>query len=80
LVRFLAIEYRDLTLAACLLGLEGMAYGDVASVLGVPVGTVRSRLSRGRDQLRKLMDVEPELRPIHKTSGWGLHLASVYHA
>jgi len=39
-----------------------MGYEDVASVLGIPVGTVRSRLSRGRDQLRKLMDMEPKIR------------------
>jgi RNA polymerase sigma-70 factor, ECF subfamily len=39
-----------------LVGLEGMRYEEVATVLGVPVGTVRSRLSRGRDQLRRLMD------------------------
>ena len=41
-----------------LVGLEGMAYEDVATVLDIPVGTVRSRLSRGRDQLRRLMGVE----------------------
>jgi len=41
-----------------LVGLEGMPYEEVASVLNVPVGTVRSRLSRGRDQLRRLMDME----------------------
>jgi RNA polymerase sigma-70 factor (ECF subfamily) len=41
-----------------LVGLEGMRYDEVASVLNVPVGTVRSRLSRGRDQLRRLMDME----------------------
>src|SRR5205823_4926445 len=45
-----------------LVGLEGMSYEEVALVPGMPIGTVRSRLSRGRDQLRKLMGVEDDLR------------------
>jgi len=32
-----------------------MDYEDTAKVLNVPIGTVRSRLSRGRAELRKLM-------------------------
>jgi RNA polymerase sigma-70 factor (ECF subfamily) len=39
-----------------LVGIEGMRYEEVATILGIPVGTVRSRLSRGRDTLRRLMD------------------------
>ncbi len=43
-----------------LVGLEGMRYEAVAEVIGVPVGTVRSRLSRGRDALRRLMGIVPD--------------------
>jgi RNA polymerase sigma-70 factor (ECF subfamily) len=39
-----------------LVGLESMSYDEVASILDVPVGTVRSRLSRGREELRQMLD------------------------
>jgi len=69
-----ALELRDLEAAIAklapeqrqvilLVGLEGMQYEQVALILGVPVGTVRSRLSRGRDQLRRLMDMGEEAAP-----------------
>jgi RNA polymerase sigma-70 factor, ECF subfamily len=42
-----------------LIGLEGMQYDEVATVLNLPVGTVRSRLSRGRKTLRILTGLFP---------------------
>ena len=41
-----------------LVGLEGMRYDEAATVLGIPIGTVRSRLSRGRDSLRELLGMQ----------------------
>lgn len=40
-----------------LVGLEGISYEKVAAILGIPIGTVRSRLSRGRETLRRRMDI-----------------------
>lgn len=50
----LPTEQREVIL---LVGLEGLSYEDAAAILAVPVGTVRSRLSRGREALRRQLDV-----------------------
>jgi RNA polymerase sigma-70 factor (ECF subfamily) len=54
-IRLLPDEQRQVIL---LVGLEGMRYEEVAAVLDIPIGTVRSRLSRGREMLRRLMDMK----------------------
>jgi Sigma-70, region 4 len=43
-----------------LIGLEGTSYEEAATILDVPVGTIRSRVFRGRESLRKLMERRPE--------------------
>ena len=59
----LPYEYREVIL---LIGLEQMSYEETAQVLGIPLGTVMSRLSRGRERLRTLMAGEsaPVLRRV----------------
>ncbi len=42
--------------------IEGFAYEEIAEVLGVNLGTVKSRLTRGRHMLRELL--RPCLRPV----------------
>ncbi len=39
-----------------LIGVEGVNYKDASQILGIPIGTVMSRLSRGRHTLKSLMD------------------------
>jgi RNA polymerase sigma-70 factor, ECF subfamily len=62
-----AIEHRDLLRAFAalpeeqravllLVGIEDLSYEQAARVMGVPIGTVMSRLSRGRERLRQLME------------------------
>jgi RNA polymerase sigma factor (sigma-70 family) len=52
-LRHLPDEQREVLL---LVALEEMSYSDIAVTLGIPVGTVMSRLSRGRERLRAVMD------------------------
>ena len=46
-------EYRELLV---LVGLEGLSYEQAASMTGVPLGTVRSRLFRARNMLLKKLE------------------------
>ena len=57
----LAPEQREVVL---LVALEDMSYADVSRALGIPMGTVMSRLSRGRERLRRAMEGEPERSPL----------------
>jgi len=42
-----------------LVGLEGMEYAQAASLVNLPVGTVRSRVARGREALREMTELFP---------------------
>ncbi|MBI3729699.1 MAG: sigma-70 family RNA polymerase sigma factor [Burkholderiales bacterium] len=52
----LPLEQREVLL---LVVLEEMKYEEIALTLNIPLGTVMSRLSRGREKLRAIMEVHP---------------------
>ncbi|MGN6389457.1 MAG: RNA polymerase sigma factor [Burkholderiaceae bacterium] len=63
-LRLLPQEQREVLL---LIALEEMTYDEAAGVLGIPIGTVMSRLSRGREKLRAAMEgriVAPPLKVV----------------
>jgi RNA polymerase sigma-70 factor (ECF subfamily) len=52
-LRSLAPNYRE---AVVLRDIQGLTYEEIATALEITVGTVKSRISRGRDELRKRLD------------------------
>ncbi len=66
ILQSLAALNEDQRSVLLLVGVERLSYEQVGKVLGVPVGTVMSRLSRARDRLRGLLEGErrPQLRRV----------------
>lgn len=60
-LRLLPADQREVLL---LVGLEEMRYEEVAATLGIPVGTVMSRLARARERLRALMEGRNPVSPL----------------
>lgn len=61
LERAIAELPEDMRAAVVLRDIQGLAYDEIASALNVNVGTVKSRISRGRERLREKLSAHPEL-------------------
>jgi RNA polymerase sigma-70 factor (ECF subfamily) len=57
----LPVEQRSVIL---LVSVEDLSYAEAANVLGIPIGTVMSRLARGRERLRQMTEEGEEARPV----------------
>lgn len=55
-----------------LVSVEDLSYAEAAKALGIPIGTVMSRLARGRERLQRALD--GELRGAPPAHGAGSHL------
>ena len=64
----LAPDYRA---AVVLCDIEGLSYEEIAVTLGVKLGTVRSRIHRGRAQLRTALDHRRPRHPGHSPAALG---------
>ena len=47
--------------AVVLRDIQGLSYEDIARALDANVGTIKSRISRGREKLREKIQARPEL-------------------
>lgn len=57
----LPVDFRE---AIVLREIEGMSYKEIASVVHVPIGTVMSRIARGRERLLELLKAEPSVEGV----------------
>ena len=53
----------DFREAIVLREMEGLSYREISAAIGVPLGTVMSRLSRGRDWLRRILSTPRRFNP-----------------
>jgi RNA polymerase sigma-70 factor (ECF subfamily) len=61
----------DFRMAVYFADVEGFAYKEIAEIMGTPIGTVMSRLHRGRRQLRSMLEDYARERGLARANGDG---------
>jgi len=62
------LDFRE---AVILREMEGLSYREISATIGVPLGTVMSRLSRGREWLKRILSTPSSPRPVQPEEGAG---------
>jgi RNA polymerase sigma-70 factor, ECF subfamily len=55
--------------ALVLVGAEGYAYGEAAAICNCPIGTIKSRVGRARNELKRMIDLGGGEIPVRRRSG-----------
>jgi RNA polymerase sigma-70 factor (ECF subfamily) len=63
-IAVLPSRYRE---AVILADIHGLSYAEIAVIVGAPVGTVRSRLNRGRARIAARLREEEHVEPVRRT-------------
>lgn len=71
-MNYLSAEHKEILILVCV---KGIQYQEASEILNVPIGTVRSRLSRARESLKMLMDT-----PAVKAGAMISHSAQNHHS
>ena len=61
----------DMRTALVLRDINGMTYDEIAGILGVPLGTVKSRIARARAQVQESLQRNPDLFPTRREDAHG---------
>jgi RNA polymerase sigma factor (sigma-70 family) len=61
----------DMRTALVLRDINGMTYDEIAGILGVPLGTVKSRIARARAQVQESLQRHPDLFPTRREDAHG---------